>query len=254
VDWLFDAIVRSVSPAAMPFATDALIDAHDGHDPIPVRLLTLDAKGRVESLRDDWIEIQADYHERNAKTMDRMASWVKKRGERLSSWVVVVVIADLLLVIVELREAVPPALHTLAQIATPVLIATSALLPAVVAALNGVRFQSECQRLAERSAVMGVLLHGRGAASRHGSPATQPPEPAPIQGRAKQADELHQRIVAATTDSDSNSDSDSDTDSDADPGSWSFDALHLTEIVATDFVQEAAEWSVLYAQELPEPG
>jgi hypothetical protein len=38
------------------------------------------------------------------------------------------------------------------------------------------------------------------------------------------------------------------------PGAWSLDALRLTEAVVKDFVQEVAEWSVLYAKELLEPG
>jgi hypothetical protein len=39
----------------------------------------------------------------------------------------------------------------------------------------------------------------------------------------------------------------------SDSGAWSAETLHLTGKVANDFIQEVAEWSVLYAKELPEP-
>jgi hypothetical protein len=46
----------------------------------------------------------------------------------------------------------------------------------------------------------------------------------------------------------------SQADSNNDPGAWALDVLELTETVAGDFVQEATEWSVLYAKELSKPG
>jgi hypothetical protein len=36
-------------------------------------------------------------------------------------------------------------------------------------------------------------------------------------------------------------------------GSWTPDALRLAEAIARDMVEEVAEWSVVYAKELPEP-
>ena len=41
-------------------------------------------------------------------------------------------------------------------------------------------------------------------------------------------------------------------DSATDPGAWSIEVLHLTEAIARDFVHEVAEWSVLYAKEVPD--
>ena len=38
-----------------------------------------------------------------------------------------------------------------------------------------------------------------------------------------------------------------------DPASWTPEVLRLAESVADVFVQEVAEWSVLYAKEIPEP-
>ena len=42
-------------------------------------------------------------------------------------------------------------------------------------------------------------------------------------------------------------------EADADPAAWCLEVLNLTEIIARDFVREVAEWSVLYAKEVPEP-
>ncbi len=45
----------------------------------------------------------------------------------------------------------------------PYMVFMATVLPAVVASLNGINFQSECCRLAERSAVMRVILGGKPA-------------------------------------------------------------------------------------------
>jgi len=37
-------------------------------------------------------------------------------------------------------------------------------------------------------------------------------------------------------------------------GGYAHEALRLSERIAEDFVQEAAEWSVLYAKDLGDPG
>lgn len=144
------------------------------------------------------------------------------------------------------------------------------MIPAIIAALGGIRFQSECQRLAERSAVMHVMLAGRmpyvppakrtpwqklrqqcidffttcWLVLRHLIGRPPPPEPvALIGGRWGDASKLATRIAE-----------DQAKAAEENIGSWTHNALRLTELVATDFVQEAAEWSVLYAKEVSDPG
>jgi hypothetical protein len=185
----------------------------------------------MAGVRDGWIGEQAKYHERNARTMQALHHRTEKAGEVLSRAVIIIVALDFIIVAGELLHQLPQALGPWARFATPWLVFISAVLPAVVAALNGIRFQSECRRLAERSAVMRVMLHGH-AGARAGEPG----------GRRELIDALARRIAAAHN------------SPDTDPGSWSRDALRLTELVATDFVQEAAEWSVLYAKEVSDPG
>ncbi|MBK8245841.1 MAG: hypothetical protein IPK85_00270 [Gemmatimonadetes bacterium] len=61
-------------------------------------------------------------------------------------------------------------------------------------------------------------------------------------GRVHDADVVVRRIAAHQA------------DPSTDPGSWAHDALRLGERVAMDFVQEAAEWTVLYTKEVSDPG
>jgi hypothetical protein len=99
-----------------------------------------------------------------------------------------------------------------------VLIFFAAVLPAVVASLNGIRFQSECLRIAERSAVMVKVLEGyRG-----------------------ECDRLEAKLVTVRADPNS------------DPGGWTLDVLDVAESCAQVTADEVAEWSVLYSRALLE--
>ncbi len=229
VDWLFDALVRSISPAQMPHAAAVTLRVQDPADSLQVkRLITCDPLETTTTVRDAWIEQQTIYHDRNAATMHALKDRTEGVAELLSRAVIVVVAFDIGVLVVEGMGWLSP---QEGRVATLWLVFVSAILPAVVAALSGFRFQSECQRLAERSAVMRVILHGHPKGP-----------PGSSQGRLQLANELADRITAARA------------DPACDPGSWTHDVLRLTERVATDFVDEAAEWSVLYAKELSEPG
>ena len=39
-----------------------------------------------------------------------------------------------------------------------------------------------------------------------------------------------------------------------DPGTWSHETLRYIEQLATDFTQEVSEWSVLYTNDVKDPG
>lgn len=232
VDWLFDAIVRASSPADTPGAIMKEFPSQDGKTNVIVpKLITLNPSGVAAQVRDGWIGEQVKYHEQNARTMHGLHHRMEKTAEFLGWTVVVVVVLDLLIIGGEVLHLLPHGLVPFATAATPWLVFVSAVLPAVIAALGGIRFQSECQRLSERSAVMRVMLKGRSDAKKGEEG-----------GRWKFADSVADRIEKAKA------------DPNTDPGSWSHDVLRLTELVATDFVQEAAEWSVLYAKEVSDPG
>jgi hypothetical protein len=228
VDWLFDAIVRSISPAELPDAKPRDFLPTAEHDGLTVRkLITPDSSRVLSRVRDGWLTRQADYHQRNSRSMRNLDQWLENSGTWLSRLVVAVVLLDLLLITAKIRHWLPEPTLPYAKGATLLLIFLSAVLPAIVAALGGFRFQSECQRLAERSAVMRVLLRGR----KNEQPG----------GRLLEID-----ILAATMESTSKT-------PDTDPGSWNHAVLRIAERVATDFVQEASEWSVLYSKEVSEP-
>ncbi|AUB82773.1 hypothetical protein [Candidatus Thiodictyon syntrophicum] len=203
VDWLCDAIARGVSPT-------------DPTDPAP-QILTLAPAAALDLVRGGWIAEQITYHDRTQGLMHRLDRFAEQAGARLSQAVIWVVAFDLLLLVLYLTHRLPWAdwiKHDLA----PWLIFLAAVLPAAVASCNGLRFQGETRRLAERSKRLARVLGGRAAAAQG------------LAGRLAQA-----RAQPAT-----------------DPGAWSLDILRLAERVAEDCLHEVADWSVLYAKELPE--
>jgi hypothetical protein len=219
VDWLFDAITRTVSPAE--FAREETMTVEGGQT-YQTRLMRLHLREAVTAVRDQWIAEQAVYHQRTADTMGRLCTWTERLGSGMALTVIGFVAADVLILIADRWHLLPHSLtHTL-HTGTPWLLFGAAVLPAAVAAFNGIRFQSECRRLVDRSVVMRVMLVGR--------------DPHSPGGRWQNADCLLHRKAATEADPVNN------------PGAWSLDALRLTESVAKDFVQGVAEWSVLYAK------
>jgi hypothetical protein len=204
-DWLFEAIARHVTPSA--------VAASSGGSGTPPMVVPAPAVA-VNAIREHWLATQRDYHDKNHRKMRSMFRWMENVVRYLNIAVIVFVAADLAIVIAGLFHAGPDWLHGL----TPWLVFLAALLPAAVASANGIRFQSECQRLAERSEVMVKI----------------------IDGRIKQASEVEAAARAASSNPATN------------PGAWTPSALRLAEAVAADMSSEAAEWSVLYAKEIVE--
>jgi hypothetical protein len=228
VDWLFDAITRAISPAALPFARQELLEDRAGK-PNAVAVVRIDPAALLGDVSDRWIDGQAAYHDRTSRTMSRMQHVTERLGRRLSLAVIWLVVIDLLILFAELFHIGPESWDPIPRIVTCFLIFLSAVLPAAVASLNGIRFQSECKSLGERSGVMRAILHGEDR-----NDVTKA-------GRKAQALRLAARIRQAQA------------APDTDPGSWTFDVLRLTESLARDFVREVSEWTVLYAKELAEP-
>ena len=278
-DWLLDAIIRSVSPASLPdlrkgnFQFQAITyQADDGQDitygPVSydAAILPLRRVALLTSVRDSWIQQQAIYHDRNSRTMDRIHTWAENWGKILNFTVIGFVLVDLGIVAIDiLLPGKFPVLHSI----TPWLIFAAAVLPAAVGSLNGIRFQSECRRLAERSAIMRAILAGRT------SKPSRPPEPTrsekianllihrplaflrtllPFAAKIRKAAPLDphgsklaaaERLLATITASQASPSTD--------PASWTPEVLRFSESVASTFVHEVSEWSVLYAKEVPEP-
>lgn len=261
IDWLCEAIIRSVSPASMARPQAESVDRHGERVPPISHLLTIEALPALRSVRDDWVAQQAVYHQRNAHAMHALHESLERWQHRFGAAVITIVALDILLICAKYADKqhwidLPPDLAAAAKALTPVLIFLSALIPAGIAALGGLRFQSECQRLAERSAVMRRILAGDGVLShcaRTPGPlsANGAQDPAATdaihkaldasQGRLLQVHKLHEHIAVEQTRADH-------------PASHAHEALRLTERVAEELIQEATEWSVLYAKELGEAG
>lgn len=239
VDWLFEAMLRAVSPAALELARPACVPSHDGTGDLRVpALLTLAPRPALDLICSPWLSEQIAYHERSEHTHEAMDHRAEAAVTWLSRAVLGFVALDLLILAAFLglsgHEAAPllpagaahaaPTAHAVRAIVdglhglTPWLLLLAAVLPAAVAALNGLRFQSEAGRLAERSRSLALALAGR----------------------RREAAALTQRMDRARA------------DPDGDPGAWSLAGLRLAERVADDCVREVAQWSVLYAKELPE--
>jgi hypothetical protein len=225
-DWLFDAIVRHVPPGAAHAPPATAGAAATGTVPPIIRIDDNTVRAALEGVRDRWLMPQAEYHRSTAATMGRMHRFLGRAGVVLSLAVVACVAFDAILLAAKALHWPPASLLGTAPWLTPVLMLLAAVLPAAVASANAVRFQSECRRLAERSAAMVAVVQGRDGAS----------------GRRGEVDRLLARIDQAAA------------DPGTDPRAWSLNALWLIEDIAADFAHEVADWSVLYAKELPEPG
>lgn len=261
VDWLHDAIVRHVSPGA--WAGSAGV----------IHLEPVDA---LKTVTDRWLVEQLGYHRKTATELQRMNRWLRSAGELLNFAVLAIVAFDIVLLALKGFDLLSPAWKAV----TPGIIFITAVFPAAVAAVNLIRLQSESERLAERSAVMVRLLGGRDAAQdappiTHGQPGDEPsgfgtshdkmmrffgevmeklrilrdpayearPKTPATQeklegGKIQEAGELLTHLASPDEQA---------------LGSHAGSVLHFTETCAELFVQEVAEWSVLYAKELVEP-
>jgi hypothetical protein len=147
VDHLFLSIVRQARPL------ESLGGVRDG------RVLRQAPRAALDSIRLDWLAGQVAYHERNASTLGRMSRSLEHLTRRLNQAVIMIVLADLGLLAIQALGLLPVSLdRRLEEQVAPTLIFLAAVLPAAIASLGGVRFQSECARLADRSEHMAVQL------------------------------------------------------------------------------------------------
>lgn len=150
IDRLFLSIVRQAGPLAV------IPGPRDGVAQRP------EAGVALALIRTRWLAGQRRYHERNHLAQHRMSRWLERMSRRLNQWVIAIVVVDLVLAALGIAgwaEWLPAPLATVVtRGATPTLIALAAVLPAAVASLNGVQFQSECSRLADRSEHMADQL------------------------------------------------------------------------------------------------
>lgn len=205
IDWLFHALIRQIPPEL------DLQTAHGAAGPVIVRP---DPSSALQIIEGHWLARQIQYHHDTARINHRITHWTSHLVERMNLVVILCVAADLAFLTMEAKF---PSITTVALLAGAAFLLLAAVIPAAVASTNGVRFQSECQRLAERSRTTRSMLESRRC----------------------EAARLLQEISARTRSGD-------------DPGAWIIEALELAEACAEITTDEVAEWSVLYAKEVVE--
>ena len=207
LEWLHDAIVRSIGP-------DKIRSSNDEEQPLTRSVdsgtvfLGVKPIETLDAINDYWVEGQMKYHESNQLSMQRMATRMKLLATICSISVCVIVGCDIVLLLLEKilgRPALSPGLSV-------GIVMMTAVLPALVAAINGVRLQSECQRLADRSKVLHRVLENY----RKGV------EKVRANIKSPEGQEL---------------------------GSWAPEVLRLAESIARETTAEAAEWAVIYGRE-----
>jgi hypothetical protein len=173
----------------------------------------------MNALRQDWMGTQIQYHRANNKTMGRMNRVLEGFGSVLNILVIAVVVVDLVILAITAFHLLPEEWANRLEDASPWLLLAAAVLPAAVASLNGVLFQSESARLADRSGHLGRLF------------ATFDRNAVRLQDQLTVS-----RAAPATA-----------------LGSWTLEVLDLSDTCARVTLDEAAEWSALYAKAVREP-
>jgi hypothetical protein len=203
VDWLFQAMVRDVS------LEDVTPAAGVGE---PIRL---DPHAAAMAVRDEWIANQSHYHARNAETMGVMSAKLDMAARMMNVAVICVVGIDVVVFVLGGFGILPTNIGSAVRYLGPALLFLAAALPATVASLNSIRFQTECARLADRSTQMKHMLEV-------------------LKSHADAAIERFERSHGGTVA----------------PTGGTIDVLHLAEDCASLTLDEVAEWSFVYAKRI----
>ena len=206
IDWLFHALIRQAPPS-----TGLLANGPTS------QVFRPDLRQAMQTINDRWLNTQIEYHHATSDTQHCMYEWIERWVSVLNFLVIVVVMLDLL-ILAAMGMGIHHRVIEVAHENSPWLIFLAAVLPAVVASLNSISFQSECLRIAERSEMTAKVLRER----------------------QTECLGLIAKLDSAAHDPD-------------DLGSASLEAIELAESCAQIATDEVAEWSVLYSKELLEP-
>lgn len=215
-EWFFAACMRDLSPKefAQPESRPAVFAP--------------DVLTGLTSVKDEWLGDkesrgnQANYHSKNKEKMHGIQHSLEQWITVASNMVLVAVGVEVVLlafVVFPYVFSVPKLLDSQTLgIWKYALVWVAALFPAAIAGLNGLRFQSESQRLEQRSDAMQDIVRER---------------------RNQVEDALteieNDRAVG-----------------DADPGAHLIEALRECDAITRDMTSEVAEWCLLYSKELTE--
>lgn len=224
VEWLLQAVIRETPPGTGMVQSSRPRHTHGPHAASASESGSTVARSDVEralgAVSENWLAAQIAYHRATSHTQLHMHRWIQRWVWRLNLAVIIIVSIDVALILARmlgLQSGWVEAGHSYG----PALVFLAAVLPAAVASLNSIRFQSECLRIAERSAVMVEMLEGWRA----------------------ECEVLRTRMRASRQEQDGRN---------RDPGAWTLEAVELGESCAQMTSDEVAEWSVLYSRDLLE--
>jgi hypothetical protein len=122
-------------------------------NPNPIHLTRADAAAALTAARDEWLQSQVHYHWRNASRMHDLESGLERLAKGLLFTVIGCALTGISL---ELLGHHHPDLSggEILHVVAVVCGALAAMLPAFIAALAGILFQSEAKRLRLRSEAM----------------------------------------------------------------------------------------------------
>ncbi|TVQ93894.1 MAG: hypothetical protein EA400_01825 [Chromatiaceae bacterium] len=208
VDWLSGALARAVSPTV--FARPEMRRGWDGA-PLQVHLVRSHPRLTLAVVRDHWVRGELIEAVRQTRLLRRLEGFAARGARRFGRVLVAIVALELLIIAWTLAGTMPAAVAPRVQLAAPWLLVLAAVLPAAVAALHGLRGESQGRALAEHAEQRQRALAGEAV-----DPATGSSEPTGGHWQALSA------LLAR-----------SDT-GDTDLGAWSLDALLASERVARD--------------------
>lgn len=111
IDWLFDAIIRSHSPAESPQVQSQAFTTGDGKQHFIPTLATQPLSALASCSQ--WIESQVAYHDKSREVMLKMHHWAEKWGGRLGMFVIAIVSFDILALILDVLKLLPDSIsHT----------------------------------------------------------------------------------------------------------------------------------------------
>jgi predicted membrane channel-forming protein YqfA (hemolysin III family) len=169
-------------------------------------------------IQEDWVQQQISYHEQKKETQEALNKKLERIINRLTLFVLYIVGLDVLLGMAGHFAWLPHSFnHWLHDLGTPFILACAAVIPACVAAYNGLKFQTEARKLGERSASMAELL----------------------KSLDNQYKDLLDRIAISK-------------DSPANPGSFTSEASTLVNDTARIMIDEVTEWMFVYTREVPD--
>jgi len=184
-----------------------------GDGPCRIRIDNQDALRHLER---HWLEEQLVYNVNNARKWNTVSHGLEHWVSRSSWGVIGLVVVDLAIAVAYTGGS--PVLAKIHHVWTPWLIFGATLLPALIATAHGLRSKTEAPRLADRHRVMEARILER-------------------------RDELR-RLLSAI---------EAETDGAAKPRrARNADVLLLAEVIAQDFINEVADWSVIYDKEVPD--